>query len=67
MLSGLRGATLSNLFHVSGGTNTSVYFDSILAWDPVSETWAEVGWLEEARCYHSIATVAISDILNLCA
>ena len=66
MLSGLRGATLSNLFHVTGGTNTSEYFDSILAWDPVAETWSEVGRLKNGRCYHGIAPVAINDISDLC-
>lgn len=64
--SGLRGATLSNMFHVTGGSNTSEDFDSILAWDPVSETWTEIGHLKKGRFYHAITTVAIGDVLDLC-
>ena len=63
---GLGGATLSNTFHVAGGTNTSTNFDSILSWDPVAEKRCKLGNLERSQVDHGVTTVAIHDIEEVC-
>ena len=62
----LGGATLSNTFHVAGGTNTFANFDSILSWNHVAEKWGKVENMERSRFYHGVTTVAIHDIEDIC-
>ena len=58
---GLRAAMVGDILHVTGG----VYgLTTISAWDPVTESWQDVGDLNEGRQYHAI--VAINDSVIKC-
>jgi len=63
---GLAGANLEEVFHVSGGWNSSAKFTDILAWDPVAELWAHAGQLSNPRCLHSLTEVDLSLLEGLC-
>ena len=62
-MSGLRATSIGDILHVSGGYDGNV-FTSILAWDPVAESWQPAGDLNVARTYH--ATVAVPTSLVEC-
>ena len=58
------------VFHVSGGRNSSTKFSDILAWDPIAEQWSQAGQLSSPRwafvivffvlfCYGRIAAAFI--------
>ena len=65
--SGLRGATLAGVFHISGGYDADFNdLDEILAWDPVSETWSLAGHLTNARGWHGVTEVSIASMAGLC-
>ena len=61
--SGLRAAMVGDVLHVTGGYDGN-YLTSILAWDPVAETWQAAGDLAVARAYH--AAVAVPSSLVEC-
>ena len=56
---GVRGASLGAVFHILGGQRGTL-LTSVLAWDPVEETWQEVGELEVAASYRAVVEVPIS-------
>ena len=56
----LRAAMVGDVLHVTGGSYTfGNYLTSILAWDPVAESWQDVGELNVGRAVH--AAVGIPD------
>ena len=62
--SGLRAAMVGDVLHVTGGyvNDDPYYLTSILAWDPVAESWQDVGELNVGRVSH--AAVAVPDIIT---
>ena len=63
--SGLRAAMVGDVLHVTGGRDDDdSCLTSILAWDPVAESWQDVGDLNVARDRH--AAVAIPGSLIKC-
>ena len=63
--SGLRAAMVGDVLHVTGGEDDDYNFlTSILAWDPDTESWQDVGELNVARYSH--AAVAIPDSVIKC-
>ena len=56
--SGLRAAMVGDVLHVTGGSDGN-YLTSILAWDPDTESWQDVGELHVARGRN--AAVAVPD------
>jgi len=63
---GLAGANLEEVFHISGGRNSSAKFTDILAWDPVSEQWSLAGQLSTPRNLHSLTEVDLNILEELC-
>ena len=60
---GLRAAMVGDIIHVTGGSDADYNdFTSILAWDPVAETWNAVGDMHVARSYHAAVAVPHSII-----
>ena len=69
--SGLRAAMVGDVLHVTGGHlppdqpgRDGPDITSILAWDPVAESWQDAGELHVARNYHAV--VEIPDTLIKC-
>ena len=62
--SGLRAAMVGDVLHVTGGAEGNSGITSILAWDPVTESWQDVGELNVGRFNH--AAVAIPDSVIKC-
>ena len=60
--SGLRAAMVGDVLHVTGGSDRPHDFTSILAWDPVAESWRDVGDLSVARYDHAIVAIKGSAI-----
>ena len=61
----LRAAMVGDVLHVTGGHDDDVNnLTSILAWDPVAESWQDVGDLNGARYSH--AAVAIPNSMVKC-
>ena len=56
---GLRAAMVGDVLHVTGGLAGNNFLTSILAWDPVAESWQDVGELNVGRVSH--AAVAVPD------
>ena len=64
--SGLRAAMVGDVLHVTGGfDDDNNKLTSILAWDPVAESWQDAGRLNVARDGH--AAVAVPDSIIKCA
>ena len=57
----LRAAMVGDVLHVTGGSD-GYALTSILAWDPVAESWQDAGELNVARYYH--AAVAVPDYIK---
>ena len=58
---------VGNILFLNGGTDDHNNFPhSILAWDPVAETWQAAGDLAEARYLHAAVAVPASTIANYC-
>ena len=56
----LAAAMVGDVLHVTGGLEVwPNYLTSILAWDPVAESWQDVGELNVGRAVH--AAVAVPD------
>ena len=49
----------------SGGTDDK-YHDTIWMFDAVKDEWEEVGRMKEAKYYHAVSTVAVSDVIKYC-
>ena len=59
----LRAAMIGDIIYVTGGSDADYNdFTSILAWDPVAETWNAVGDMHVARSYHAAVAVPHSII-----
>ena len=56
---GIRGASLGAVFHIIGGQRGTL-LTSVLAWEPVEETWKKVGDLEVAASYRAVTEVPMS-------
>ena len=50
----------------TGGYYGASILDSILQLDPVTEEWRQVGVLQQARQYHAMSTVNVTDIQEHC-
>ena len=50
----------------TGGYYGASILDSILQLDPLAEEWSQVGVLQQARQYHAMSTVNVTDILEHC-
>merc|ERR1712083_603623 len=50
---GLRAAMVGDVLHVTGGAEGKSGITSILAWDPVTESWQDVGELNVGRFNHA--------------
>ena len=61
---GLRAAMVGDVLHVTGGVYPNNVLTSILAWDPDTESWQDVGELNVGRFNH--AAVAIPDSVIKC-
>ena len=64
--SGLAGATLRGIFHVSGGKKDGDYRDDIYLWDGVSEKWTVVGNIWADRAEFAAAEVPLAAIEGHC-
>merc|ERR1712059_137231 len=53
---GVRGVSLGGVFHVLGGYIGST--DQILAWNPATNTWVEVGSMGETKRFHAITEIS---------
>ena len=62
--SGLRASMVGDVLHVTGGYDGNNRLTSILAWDPVAESWQDAGRLNVARYCH--AAVAVPDSIIKC-
>ena len=54
---GLRAAVIDNIIFVTGGFNQ---LNSILAWDPISESWNEEGRLSVGRYKHAAVAIPLA-------
>ena len=61
---GLQAAMVGDVLHVIGGSDGKNDLTSILAWDPVSESWQDVGDLNVGR--YLLAAVAIPNSVIRC-
>ena len=61
-----RGVSLAGVFHVTGGYYGGGYLADILAWDPVSETWALAGQLTNPRDFHAVTEVPLAAVNDFC-
>jgi len=67
---GLRAAVVDNVLYVTGGLegdDDGIVLTSILAWDPVSETWQQAGELAVKRAYHAAIAVPSSILSTECS
>ena len=62
---GVRGASVAGSLHVLGGQDNK-YKDQILAWDPVTQTWARAGKLYTGRSWHGVTEVTLDSISHYC-
>ena len=76
----LRGASLAGVLHVTGGIDqgNNFYnftfttnqgeniFSAVLAWDPVAETWSEVGKLDPGRFLHAVTALPMAAVEDYC-
>ena len=60
----LRAAMVGDVLHVTGGYDSDNDLTSILAWDPDTESWQDVGELNVGRYFH--AAVAVPDSIIKC-
>jgi hypothetical protein len=65
---GLRGATLGNVFYVSGGVDgsTGKDLDAVLGWTEASNEWTPAGTMATARRYHAVAAVPSTALAEWC-
>jgi len=66
---GLRGSTVQNSVYVSGGIEQydSAFLDTILRYNPSTDTWTEVGQLTEPKGYHATTVTDISQFNDVCS
>ena len=59
----LRAAMIGDIIYVTGGSDADYNdFTSILAWDPVAESWQDVGDLAVARSGHAAVAIPLAMI-----
>ena len=61
---GLRAAVIDNIIFVTGGFNQ---LNSILAWDPINESWNEKGKLSVGRYKHAAVAIPLAIIQSGCS
>ena len=62
---GPRAAMVGDVLHVTGGNDIDYnYPTSILAWDPVAESWQDVGELNVGRYYHAAVAIPNDSIIK---
>ena len=59
---GLRAAMVGDVLHVTGGADVNYGLTSILAWDPVVESWKDVEDLAAARSVHAAVAIPLAMI-----
>merc|ERR1719471_1059277 len=62
--SGLRAASLDNKVFLFGGRKGRSYLDSILSYEPDTDTWQEAGTMTVPRYQHAVAV--FPDVSQLC-
>ena len=63
---GLRATLVGDILFVTGGRDDSYnYFTSILAWDPVTESWQAAGDLAVARNFHAVVAIPTSTVATI--
>jgi len=62
---GARGANINGVFHVVGGFY-GTFLDHILAWDPESETFKEVGKMNVGKEFAGVAAVSTESVAPHC-
>ena len=63
-----RQTNYDHIFHLTGGKDDSGYLDTILRYNPSTDTWTEAGQLTEPKYYHASTTVAdISQFNDICS
>jgi hypothetical protein len=71
-LDALSGATLNNVFYVTGGggssTSATGYFDTVLSWTEANEDhdWTKAGNMVTERFYHAVAAVPNTTMAEWC-
>merc|ERR1712133_77898 len=62
---GARGANINGVFHIAGGFYGQ-FLDHILAWDPQSETFREVGKMNVGKEFAGVAAVSAESVVQYC-
>ena len=60
--SGLRAAMIGDVLHVTGGLAGNNFLTSILAWDPVAESWQDAGEFNVGRYNHAAVAIPLAMI-----
>ena len=55
-----RVTLVGDILFLTGGLADSILADSVLAWDPVGETWQAAGYLAVPRYWHAAVAVPMS-------
>jgi len=63
---GVRAANVDGVLHLTGGWSDAGDSSLVFAWDPVSESWKEVGHLSSVRSEHAVAEVPLQTIASYC-
>ena len=63
----LRAAVVDNHIYLTGGKQNEIFFNSILHWDPSTESWQQVGHLTVKRSEHAAVGVPASIIESECS
>ena len=63
---GLRVTLVGGILFVTGGLDHGNELASILAWDPVAESWQPAGRLAAARDLHAAVALPASTIVMYC-
>ena len=64
--SGLRASFVGDILFATGGNDALTYLTSILAWDPVAESWQPVGELAVGRYIHAAVPLPHSTVAMFC-
>ena len=65
-IAGLRATLVGDVLFVTGGLYDGNDLTSILAWDPVAESWQPAGDLAVGRDLHAAVAIPASTIAMFC-
>ena len=63
---GLGGIKLDGVLFMTSGSDAFGYFDDMLFWDPVTESWNIGGHVGRARERHGVLEVNLEAMENIC-